>query len=779
MSHRIAIVCLILLVCITSWGQVPTNGNILPATASIPRMIRFSGQLKGVSGTVGITFTLHKSQADEAVLWTETQNVKLDGDGKYTVLLGSTKADGLPTELFASAEAQWLGVRVEGRTPQARVLLVSVPYAMKAAEAETLAGKPLSAFVLAGPNTPRNSEGISYLSDNSASGATPNVTSGGPGYIGKFNNTTDIGNSAIFQSGIKIGVNTTTPAGGFHVVSTSLIAGLFESYSGDPAIAPNTPMFQRSSRGTLAAPAALTTNEMMGGFLAGGSNGTGITTTRAGLLARAAEPWTATANGTYLSFFTTNTGAAVFGEAMRITANGNVGIGTVAPTSKLTVNGTANFTGPITFAPGQTFPGTQNRISGACAPGYFMQAVNIDGGVVCAPAAGSGTVTSVTAAAGSGLNVTNPNTMPQIATDFTVIQARLTSSCPNGQTLQGVDAAGNPTCVSSTPSGSVMIGNSPVPPAGYTTLGPLMLVTSGNPWQTSSAVLNLPREDFAFGAVGNSIYIIGGYPCSSGPCLEKLDTSVTPQAWQQMAFGGNFTTRFGSASAVSTRGVAGGAIYVFGGQTSTAVDAYNPALNSFASKSPLSSPAHLACATTDASGFIYIIGGSNGGSLAAVNRYDPASDSYVSLSPLPTAVYGPGCAVYNNKIYVFGGFGNSGGTSVTQIYDIASDSWSSGISAPSPQLAYPAAVTMGNTIYVVGGFTAVGAGGHSAQLLAYDPGSNQWITAPPAPSARADAGVVIVNGLLYSFAGIAADNSDSGTTDVFNPALVQYLYSKN
>src|ERR1041385_3247005 len=32
---------------------------------------------------------------------------------------------------------------------QPRVLLVSVPYALKAADAETLSGKPLSAFVLA------------------------------------------------------------------------------------------------------------------------------------------------------------------------------------------------------------------------------------------------------------------------------------------------------------------------------------------------------------------------------------------------------------------------------------------------------------------------------------------------------------------------------------------------------------------------------------------------------------------------------------------------------
>jgi len=40
------------------------------------------------------------------------------------------------------------------------------------------------------------------------------------------------------------------------------------------------------------------------------------------------------------------------------TADTFVGIGTTAPAAKLDVHGTANFTGPITFAAGQTFPGT-------------------------------------------------------------------------------------------------------------------------------------------------------------------------------------------------------------------------------------------------------------------------------------------------------------------------------------------------------------------------------------------------------------------------------------
>jgi hypothetical protein len=48
------------------------------------------------------------------------------------------------------------------------------------------------------------------------------------------------------------------------------------------------------------------------------------------------------------------------------TANTNVGIGTTKPAAALDVHGTGNFTGLITFAPGQTFPGT-GTITGVTA----------------------------------------------------------------------------------------------------------------------------------------------------------------------------------------------------------------------------------------------------------------------------------------------------------------------------------------------------------------------------------------------------------------------------
>src|SRR5579871_2256998 len=103
---------------------------------SIPHMIRFTGVLKdtegkAAQGTVGVTFAFYKDQQGGAPLWMETQNVMPDASGHYSVLLGATKSEGLPAELFISKEAQWLGVEPQGFPTLARVLLLSVPYALK------------------------------------------------------------------------------------------------------------------------------------------------------------------------------------------------------------------------------------------------------------------------------------------------------------------------------------------------------------------------------------------------------------------------------------------------------------------------------------------------------------------------------------------------------------------------------------------------------------------------------------------------------------------------
>ncbi len=116
-------------------------------TTAVPNLVRYGGVLKDAQGaplsstTVGITFAIYKQQDGGAPVWMETQSVATDAGGNYSALLGSTTASGLPGDLFSQEEQRWLGVQVQGQAEQSRVLLVSVPYAFKAHEAETLGGR--------------------------------------------------------------------------------------------------------------------------------------------------------------------------------------------------------------------------------------------------------------------------------------------------------------------------------------------------------------------------------------------------------------------------------------------------------------------------------------------------------------------------------------------------------------------------------------------------------------------------------------------------------------
>lgn len=140
--------------CCTNLSAAQQSGT-LSSSAIVPTLVKYGGTLldsngKPLSGTVGVTFLLYKDEQGGAPLWLETQNVTPDKDGHYTVVLGSTKSEGLPADLFALGEARWLAVQAQGQAEQPRVLLLSVPYALKAGDAQTLGGLPASAFMLAG-----------------------------------------------------------------------------------------------------------------------------------------------------------------------------------------------------------------------------------------------------------------------------------------------------------------------------------------------------------------------------------------------------------------------------------------------------------------------------------------------------------------------------------------------------------------------------------------------------------------------------------------------------
>ena len=305
----------------------------LVSESSVPRLVNFSGHAtdangKVISGVAGATFAIYRDQDGGAPLWIETQSVAADSKGNFTAQLGATKSDGLPLDVFASGEARWLGVSINGGAEQPRVLLMSVPYALKAADAQTLGGLPPSAFMLAVPSTNGATSATVRASPTSADSsvtapppATSNVTTSGGtvNALALFSTSTNIQNSIVSQTGTTSvsvkgklmlpATGTATSTAGKNSQAQTLAASAFNSTTSTAV--PQTFQWQAES----------------------------------------ANNNTATASGTL---------NLLFGQGTSVPAETGLKFGS---------------NGQITFATGQTFPGT-----------------------------GAGTITGVTTGAGSGLS---------------------------------------------------------------------------------------------------------------------------------------------------------------------------------------------------------------------------------------------------------------------------------------------------------------------------------------------------------------------------------------
>ncbi|HSP15381.1 MAG TPA: hypothetical protein VLV78_11580 [Thermoanaerobaculia bacterium] len=128
-------------------GQAPDRPTPAPAR------IRFESELRTANGTprVGplrISISLYADRKSKDALWVEEQTITPDKDGQYAINIGATEESGIPDNVFASGTARWIGVAVVGEDEQPRVMVISVPYAVKAREAETIGGKSVSDFVL-------------------------------------------------------------------------------------------------------------------------------------------------------------------------------------------------------------------------------------------------------------------------------------------------------------------------------------------------------------------------------------------------------------------------------------------------------------------------------------------------------------------------------------------------------------------------------------------------------------------------------------------------------
>jgi len=207
-------------------------GAEAPAAAApvVPQQVRYSGKLAERAGqTVDAVFRIYAVQQDGEPLWTEAQRFTVAEDGSYSVLLGSATTAGLPQAVFAAGQARWLGVSVERAPELDRVMLASVPYAMKSADAEALAGHAAADFVTQDELAQLRLTQVEAQRAE-ASGITPNTSgavtgSGTAGTVPLWTGALTQGNSIITQVGSNVGINEPAPGSTLTVDGTTSLFG--------------------------------------------------------------------------------------------------------------------------------------------------------------------------------------------------------------------------------------------------------------------------------------------------------------------------------------------------------------------------------------------------------------------------------------------------------------------------------------------------------------------------------------------------------------------------
>ncbi len=396
-------------------ASAPTSPSTIAVSAptAVPPLVPYVGAAVNAQGQplanpASITFLIFKDETGGEPLFTESQSVIIDATGHYKVNLGATLSAGLPHDLFSTGDARWLEVQIAGQDPQPRVLLASVPYAMKAADAATLGGLPASAFVLVS----QSPKGAAIVPDINTTVTTPG---GSTGYVPEFSGTSTIVDSPIFINGSNVGIGTATPTAPLTVAGNAAVTGTLTAtgntlLNGGLAISGNS--FYNGPVNVLATGTATATNGFNSQpfkFLSSGYD----STSQAAVSSRFVWQSEVTGNNT---------------AAPSATLNLLSSKSTALPTETgfhFNANGTMN------FASGQTFPGTG--------------AGTVTGVIAGTALTGGGTTGTVT------LNV-DTTKVPLLASanHFTVSQSVTGNVSATGQLVSTVSTGTAPLAVSST-----------------------------------------------------------------------------------------------------------------------------------------------------------------------------------------------------------------------------------------------------------------------------------------------------------------------------------------
>lgn len=295
----------------------------------------------------------------------------------------------------------------------------------------------------------------------------------------------------------------------------------------------------------------------------------------------------------------------------------------------------------------------------------------------------------------------------------------------------------------------------------------------GNYWLPTGIVTPLPTTRFSLAAVAlnGKIYTLGGDTGSSNPNLGVVEV-FDPMANQWYSVAPMTTPRSDLAAAVLN-----GRIYAIGGTsakgTSPTVEIYDPITDQWSPGAPMTT-ARRRLATVVLGGMIYAIGGDGGTSnyLATAEVYDPTKQSWSLLDKhMSEGLSYVVAAVVNQKIYAIGTDSNQ--YSRLEIYDPTNKSWTLGPPLPNPESIIVSGSMVNGKIHLFL-FTIID---DKFKVAIYDPLAGAWHTSnfPSPTTARMLAPAVstdVINGKIYLFGGLDSDGNLLNTVDVYLPRRI-------
>jgi hypothetical protein len=226
-----------------------------------------------------------------------------------------------------------------------------------------------------------------------------------------------------------------------------------------------------------------------------------------------------------------------------------------------------------------------------------------------------------------------------------------------------------------------------------------------NTWSVKTS-MPTARSSLAVGVVNGILYAVGGTN-SSGARLATVE-AYDPSTDTWTAKASMPTGRYWLGA-----GVVDGILYTIGGiggnpvsQLGT-VEAYDPVVDSWISKTPMPTPRSTFSIGT-VNGILYAVGGNNAAIgfptnlIGTLEAYNPATNSWSTKTPMPTARGRAAASELNGLLYVLGGDNYTGILGTVETYNPTSNSWET--KNPIPTSRYDlSAGTVNGILYTVGG----------------------------------------------------------------------------